>query len=254
MSKDEVIVRTYEEADQNQLYNLLSEGLKGIMENGKINFRTVTLVFLEFVDKLGVIKFLLTNTIIFNLIFLLFRFNFPDYPFILSILFFLLFWGIIFYKNIKISNKLYLSYVSSSIDNDYKEPLSWIKDGISHLWVACLSSDRSKVVASLGIIQFDNDKRIPQEIKKTIDQKVVQLMRLYVDDEYRNRGIASKLIQTAENWSRKNGYKQIILSTSGYQTEAVKLYLKKGYRIIHKFCSWNFFFAFSQIIYFLKDV
>jgi GNAT superfamily N-acetyltransferase len=254
MTKDEVIIRTYEDNDRSQLYSLLSDGLKGIMDDGNINSKTISLAFNEFIDKLGLIKFLITNTIFFNLILIIFRTNSSISSFLFSLLFFLTFWGIILYKNIKTSHQLNLNYASKAIQNDYREPLTWIKEGVSHLWVACLSSDRNKIVASIGVIQIEDDNRIPLEIKRKFNEKIVQLMRLYVSKEHRNKGIASKLIEVAEGWSRSKGYKQIMLSTSGYQTEAVKLYLRKGYRIIYKSSDWAFYFWFSQIVFFLKDL
>jgi GNAT superfamily N-acetyltransferase len=254
MTKDEVIIRTYEDADRSQLYTLLSDGLKGVMDDGTINSKTISLAFNEFIDKLGLIKFLITNTIFFNLILIIFRTNLSISSFLFSSLFFFTFWGIILFKNIKTSHQFNLNYASKAIQTDYKEPLSWIQEGVSHLWVACLSSDRNKVVASLGIIQNQDDNRIPLRIRESFNEKIVQLMRLYVNKEHRNKGIASKLIQVAENWSRDKGYKQIMLSTSGYQTEAVKLYLKRGYRIIHKFSDWRYYMWFSQIVFFLKDL
>jgi GNAT superfamily N-acetyltransferase len=224
------------------------------MDEGNINSNTISLALYEFIDKIGVIKFLLLNTVFFNLITITLNLILSFSSFFYSLLIFLAFWGILIYKNIKTSQQLYLNYVNKSIETDYQEPLNWIKEGVSHLWVACLSSDRNKVIASLGLIQNEDDNRIPIGVRKGFDEKTVQLMRMYVDKEYRGKGIASKLIREAESWSRKHGYKQITLGTSGYQREAIKLYLKKGYRIIHKFSDWTFYLWFSQIVFFLKDL
>ena len=120
--------------------------------------------------------------------------------------------------------------------------------------MACLDSDKNKVIGSIGVVQYVDENRLPLSIKEKLDSKMIEIKRMYVNKEYRNIGIASKLLENAENWVSKNGFKQIILSTSAYQKEAIKFYLKKGYKLIYKWSDWEYFFWFSQIVYFIKKL
>ena len=72
---------------------------------------------------------------------------------------------------------------------------------------------------------------------------------MYLYKNFRRIGIAGKLLDTLEDWCRKNNYKQIILSTSA--VEAMNFYQKKGFYLIHKY---SFSIFFPQIRYLIKDL
>jgi len=58
---------------------------------------------------------------------------------------------------------------------------------------------------------------------------LMELKRMYVDSNYRNLGIASKLLACLEEWCQKHNY-QIILGTTIPQQDAINFYFKKGYK------------------------
>ena len=57
-----------------------------------------------------------------------------------------------------------------------------------------------------------------------------ELRRLSVDIEYRRRGIAQTLLETAEAYAREQGYTSLRLSTITPLKPAIALYEKFGYR------------------------
>lgn len=60
----------------------------------------------------------------------------------------------------------------------------------------------------------------------------VELRRMYVEPEFRRRGIGSALLCDAERRARLLGCSKIILSTSELQGAALSLYRKHGYDLL----------------------
>jgi len=58
----------------------------------------------------------------------------------------------------------------------------------------------------------------------------VELRRMYVDPDARRQGIARKMLAFAEDEARSMGARDMVLSTSEIQNEALALYRAAGYR------------------------
>ena len=67
---------------------------------------------------------------------------------------------------------------------------------------------------------------------KRYDGNSIEIKRMYTKSERRGKGVASKILQELENWSNELGYKNCILETGKYLTEAVNFYNKNGYMTI----------------------
>jgi len=107
------------------------------------------------------------------------------------------------------------------------------------------------IVGSVGIRQYEHENRLPLEIKSKLSQNIVELKRMYVHKNYRRLGVAKKLLFNLEDWCKNYNYKQIILSTSSYQTESIIFYHKLGFKMIYSFTDsfWH-----PQFLYFLKEI
>lgn len=66
---------------------------------------------------------------------------------------------------------------------------------------------------------------------KKFDKNVVEVKRMYVSSNFRNKGIAQKVLQELEFWAKELGNKKCILETGKRQFEAVQFYQKCGYKI-----------------------
>ncbi|WP_419901273.1 GNAT family N-acetyltransferase [Kiloniella sp.] len=66
---------------------------------------------------------------------------------------------------------------------------------------------------------------------ETVESKVMELRRMYVNQSYRGQGLGHIFLNYAENYCRSNGAVQLILSTSEIQIAALSLYKKSGYTI-----------------------
>jgi GNAT superfamily N-acetyltransferase len=61
---------------------------------------------------------------------------------------------------------------------------------------------------------------------------IAELKRMYVMPQFRNRGIGSQLLRTAEAAAIAWGYEQICLETGDRQSESLRLYERFGYQPI----------------------
>ena len=74
-----------------------------------------------------------------------------------------------------------------------------------------------------------NDQYIAGMSLSPVDQKTIYLSYLVVQEEWRNQGIGTKMIEYARQISKKEGYSYIVLSVDHNNTKAEKLYKKLGF-------------------------
>ena len=70
---------------------------------------------------------------------------------------------------------------------------------------------------------------------KTFDKNTAELKRMFVDDQFRGKGIGEAILIELEKWAKESGYSSIVLETGTVQTGAVALYKKHGYWVIPNF-------------------
>ncbi len=87
----------------------------------------------------------------------------------------------------------------------------YLRDG-SHFWVAEVDG---ALVGMTGI--------------ERIDAETGRLRRMRVTTQRRRTGIAQALLETAERFCRKQGYRRLVLDTTEQQTAAHHLYEKNGF-------------------------
>ncbi|MDD3159808.1 MAG: GNAT family N-acetyltransferase [Candidatus ainarchaeum sp.] len=75
--------------------------------------------------------------------------------------------------------------------------------------------DKSKLIGFLEIEQIDNEK--------------ARLNAIYIDNKYRRKGLATKLINNGLKQSKKNGIKTIFLLVKEKNDIAKKVYEKNGF-------------------------
>jgi len=67
---------------------------------------------------------------------------------------------------------------------------------------------------------------------KKADPKTMEIKRMYVIPTSRGKGIALKLLSVIEEWAMELCCEKCILETGKRQPEAIKLYIKNGYKRI----------------------
>lgn len=81
----------------------------------------------------------------------------------------------------------------------------------------------------IHIVALDNKKVIGTTVLNPIDKDTIKIRQVAVDYDYRKQNIGKKLMEYAEEVSRKRGYKTAILHARYY---VIKFYQKLGYKDI----------------------
>jgi len=103
------------------------------------------------------------------------------------------------------------------------------KDGAEHTYYDQFNKiDKLKHV----IIIYENEKPIACGAIKEFDASTMEVKRMFTLPDYRGKGIASKVLNELEEWSKELGYEKCVLETGRRQPEAIQLYKKNGYKII----------------------
>ena len=104
-----------------------------------------------------------------------------------------------------------------------------IRDGEDHTFYAQYNKiDKLKNV----VVAFYNDIAVGCGAIKEYDISTIEVKRMFVKDEYRSKGIATKVLIELELWTGELGYNRCILETGLKQPEAIHLYKKNHYKVI----------------------
>ena len=104
-----------------------------------------------------------------------------------------------------------------------------IRDGEEHTFYAQYNKiDKLKNV----VVAFYNDTAVSGGAIKKYDISTIEIKRMFVKDEYRSKGIATKILIELELWAGELGYNKCILETGFKQPEAIRLYTKNNYNVI----------------------
>ena len=104
-----------------------------------------------------------------------------------------------------------------------------IRDGEEHLFYAQFNKiDRIKHV----VVVYVEDKAVGCGAIKEFSPDTVEVKRMYVQSDKRDRGIASFILKELEQWAAELNYSKCVLETGKKQPEALRLYAKNGYSII----------------------
>lgn len=88
-------------------------------------------------------------------------------------------------------------------------------------------SDSNKIIATIGIRGYDKD--FPEFRHLYSKDKTSSIWRLFVDEEYRRCGLASKMFNIAENFANQVNYDNIYLHTHKTLDGALEFWKKMGF-------------------------
>lgn len=107
-----------------------------------------------------------------------------------------------------------------------------IRDGEEHGFYAQYNKiDTIKHV----VVAYENNEPVGCGAVKKYDSDTMEVKRMYVPPEKRNKGIASVVLKELEQWTAELNYKKCLLETGKKQPEAIALYEKNGYKIVPNF-------------------
>ena len=107
-----------------------------------------------------------------------------------------------------------------------------IRDGEEHEFYAQIN--KSAILKNV-ILYYENNLAVGCGAFREIDSETVEIKRMFVLPEQRERGIASKILSQLELWALTLNYTQTILETGINQPEAIALYKKSGYSIVQNY-------------------
>lgn len=111
-----------------------------------------------------------------------------------------------------------------------------IRDGEDHAFYAALNkTDAIKQV----IVMYEENKAVGCGSFKQYAPGIMEIKRMYVSEQARNKGIASMVLKNLELWCRELGIHKCILETGINQPEAIYLYKKNGYLIIPNYGAYE---------------
>jgi GNAT superfamily N-acetyltransferase len=112
--------------------------------------------------------------------------------------------------------RLFEQYIAMTIDGELKQLLEVFSEAKRNaFWVV---EGANGIVGSFGI-----------EGRSVND---TELRRMYLDEAYRGRGIAQRMLDCAQAEARALGFTKLIVSTAQIQKAADRFYRKSGFRLI----------------------
>lgn len=104
-----------------------------------------------------------------------------------------------------------------------------VRDGEEHAFYAQYNKiDKIKHV----VLACEGEKALGCGAIKQYEPGTIEVKRMYVLPEGRNKGIATLILAELEVWARELSFERCILETGKKQPEAVALYQKNGYQPI----------------------
>jgi GNAT superfamily N-acetyltransferase len=83
-----------------------------------------------------------------------------------------------------------------------------------------------------AIIVYENDTPVGCGAMKEFENNAMEIKRMFVLPESRNKGIATLMLRELEIWAAELSYSRCVLETGRKQPEAISLYTKNGYKLI----------------------
>ena len=85
------------------------------------------------------------------------------------------------------------------------------------------------------MVCYENEIPVGCGAFKKYDAATNEIKRMFVQPDYRGKGIASRILTELEVWAKSIGFNESILETGSMQTEAIHLYKKMGYKVISNY-------------------
>ena len=124
---------------------------------------------------------------------------------------------------------------TNSDNSDFRELVALldadlqIRDGAEHSFYAQFNKiDKIREV----VVAYENEIAVGCGAFREYTANVAEIKRMFVRPEWRERGIAGKILTELETWAKELNFSECVLETGLKQPEAVRLYKKSGYEII----------------------
>lgn len=93
-----------------------------------------------------------------------------------------------------------------------------------------VDKNKDKLIGTSGIRSYDKNYKISNRFYNK--NSTASLYRLFVEEEYRHKKVASKMLEQIEEFCKTSGYNEIYLHTQKDSYGALPFWLKKEYQIV----------------------
>ena len=101
-----------------------------------------------------------------------------------------------------------------------------IRDGADHSFYSQFNKiDKIKYV----VLAYKQGRAVGCGAIKEFSEDAVEVKRMYVLPELRNKGLASMILRELESWASELSFHRCVLETGKKQPEAISLYMQNGY-------------------------
>jgi GNAT superfamily N-acetyltransferase len=112
---------------------------------------------------------------------------------------------------------LFEQYIATTIEGELSRLLDVFSQARRNaFWVVELGDGSGRVVGTFGI--------------ECHDSNTTELRRMYIDAGWRGRGLAARMLRTAEAMAREFGFSRMIVSTADIQHAAFRFYTKSRFK------------------------
>jgi putative acetyltransferase len=124
---------------------------------------------------------------------------------------------------------------TTSADNDFQMLITHLDHELwNELQEDQATYDQFNKVPDLStvLIAYQGQQPVACGCFKEIDANTVEIKRMFVEKEWRGKGLSKLILNELEQWAIEQGFKNAILETSIHFTTARRLYESNGYTII----------------------
>jgi hypothetical protein len=86
-----------------------------------------------------------------------------------------------------------------------------------------------------ALVLYINEKPVASGCFKKCKQDTIEIKRMFVEKEFRGKGLAKSVLDELEKWAFESGFKYAVLETSIHFKPARALYNQAGYEIIENY-------------------
>lgn len=90
-----------------------------------------------------------------------------------------------------------------------------------------------------AVIIYMNNEPAAIGCYKKFSEDTVEIKRMFVQKQYRGKGLSRNVLQELEVWAKENGFTKAVLETSIHFDTAIHLYTTSGYVSIPNYPPYN---------------
>jgi putative acetyltransferase len=127
---------------------------------------------------------------------------------------------------------------TNSNDSDFQQLISRLDNELwNELKEDQATYDQYNKVPDINtaIVLYEDEKPAASGCFKKYNENTVEIKRMFVEKNYRGKGLSKLILKELENWAMESGFQYAILETSVRFKTACSLYMNAGYIVIENY-------------------